>query len=289
MTLKTITPKYKTIGFFQAVVVLCAFLLFGSDVIAANVGYANPVESKAGVSIGDSFDGEELNYKVGFWIFNNIARARLVFQRRGDIYEATLRARTTGLLKFVRQREDRFIARMEAVDGGNRLRTLSFEKTTVLDGKERRKLVEMDYDKGVMRWKKWRNGKFSKSGEQPIPPGVIYDDPLAAFYNLRYGVYGSVADAAAFTIKTFPTKEGADIDITVRFASRKEFEKRIGSATGKEGYLADARLDKELFDSKSGDMEILFNPDMSVTHGVAKDVLFFGDVRGELILPVQAK
>ena len=133
--------------------------------------------------------------------------------------------------------------------------------------------------------KEAHEGQLRKSGEHLIPEGVVYDDALTAFYNLRYGVYGSVDGAKAFTIKTLPTDAGKDIDIKVRFASKKEFGERVGISDSRQAYLADARLDKELFDSDSGDMEIVFSPEMLVTSAVAKDVLFFGDVRGKLLLP----
>ncbi|VAV82409.1 hypothetical protein MNBD_DELTA01-910 [hydrothermal vent metagenome] len=281
--------KYKRYIRLLSVLSAFAFLLFGSGVFAAGEAVAASAKTGGHLSIGESFLGEELNYKVGFWIFNNVAIGRLTFQGKDGIYEASLSAHTTGLARFVRRREDTFVARMEAVPGGARLRTLSFEKVSKLDGKVRRKLVEIDYGKGVLRWRKWKNGKLRKSGEQPIPEGVVYDDPLTAFYNLRYGAYGSVRDAAAFTIKTLPTDEGKDIDMTVRFAGRKETEARRGAMGVGEGFLADASLDKELFDSKSGLMEIYFNPDMVVTYAVAKDVLFFGDVRGELLPAADSK
>jgi len=277
------STEYKRYIRLLSVLSVFVFLFFGSD--ASAVAEAAAISAKSvKPSIGESFLGEELNYKVGFWIFNNVARGRLTFHGKGEgIYEATLSAHTTGLARFVRRRKDFFIATMELVPGAERLRTLSFDKTSTLDGKERRKLVEIDYGKRILRWKKWKNGKLRKSGELPIPEGVVYDDPITAFYNLRYGAYGSVRDAAAFTIKTLPTDEGKEIDIKVRFAGRKETAARRAGLGKGEGFLADVSLDKDLFDSKSGLMEIYFNPDMVVTYAVAKDVLFFGDVRGKLL------
>jgi len=265
------------------VVVAGIFSLFASLAQAENTSSIVSASSTSRPSIGDSFLGEQLSYMVGFWIFDGIATGHLSFEREEDIFVATMRANATGLAQFVRSREDILVARMELAPGGARLRTLSFDRISKLGGKERRKLVEMDYDKGVLRWTKWKNGKLRKSGEHPIPEGVIYDDPLTAFYNLRYGVYGTPANNQAFIIKTFPSDEGEDIDMTVRFLTRQEAVYRRGEKAVGDGFLVDATLDKELFDSKSGAMEIYFSPDMVVTYVVAKDVLLFGDVRGRLL------
>ncbi len=265
------------------VVMAGIFFLFHATAQAENTSSLISVPSTSPPSIGDSFLDEQLSYSVGFWIFDGIATGHLAFQRKGDIYEATMRANMTGFLQLVRSREDILVARMELAPGGATLRTLSFDKISKYGDKQRRKLVEVDYGKGVLRWTKWKNGKLRKSGEHPIPEGVIYDDPLTAFYNLRYGVYAEPDNNQAFIIKTFPSDEGEDIDMTVRFLARKEAVERHGEEAVGDGFLVYATLDKELFDSESGAMEIYFSPEMLVTYVVVKDVLLFGDVRGRLL------
>ncbi len=47
-------------------------------------------------------------------------------------------------------------------------------------------------------------------------------------------------------------------------------------------YLAEVKLGKDLFGSKSGFIEIEFTNDMIPEAAVAKDILFYGDVRGKL-------
>ena len=47
-------------------------------------------------------------------------------------------------------------------------------------------------------------------------------------------------------------------------------------------YLVDTRIEKELFGSQSGDIEILFSKDFIPLAGNVKDIILFGDIRGEL-------
>ena len=102
---------------------------------------------------------------------------------------------------------------------------------------------------------------------------------MAAFYNFRYGAYGKVEENKRFRIKTFPKAKGqeVDIDLDIRPAPKD------GRAKEEAVYLADARMDKDLFDSSSGLVEIFFDKELVPVKAVAKDIVLFGDVRGELI------
>jgi hypothetical protein len=50
-----------------------------------------------------------------------------------------------------------------------------------------------------------KDGELSRETVE-IPPGVYFDNPLTAYYNFRYGVYGKVAPGREFIIRTVPRK-----------------------------------------------------------------------------------
>ena len=79
----------------------------------------------------------------------------------------------------------------------------------------------------------------------------------------------------------FP-KEDRVPEIYLRFTTRDEKEKRLGEEKPFADYLADVKIDKELFAAGSGDIEILFNDSLIPVEAVAKGIAFFGDVRGKL-------
>lgn len=234
-------------------------------------------------SAADAFVGEELTYNLGFWFFSGVAVGKISLEKQGDIYVATLKAHTTGIAAWLRHREDTYIARFERAPGSDRFRTLSFEEDVTIGSKHRRTVTLIDYERGVMRWRKWKNGRLRKSGEFIIPPGAFYDDPITAFYNLRRGVYGPIEGGREYLIKTLPSEEGEDVDIYLRIATEDEFRSRTGGEKAAARYLADVKMPGKLFDSKSGKMEILFDASLIPVWAVAKDIIFFGDVWGELV------
>lgn len=233
--------------------------------------------------IGGAFAGEELVYTIGFWFFDEVAQGRVTLRQDGpSSYTATLTAHTTGLVDtLLNHRRDKYVARLRTTGDNGRFLTESFEKTVEMDGKEaRRSLHTVDYAKREVRWRSWGGGKDEKTGVAAIPEGMYIDDPIAAFYNFRFGVYGDIAQGREYSIASFPRDERFP-EIQIRLVSEKELRKRASADPSAE-YLADAKIDKDLFGSKKGEIEILFTRQMLPVRAVAKGILFFGDVRGSL-------
>ncbi len=157
--------------------------------------------AEQGRSIGETYAGERLDYEIGFWLFDGVAVGRVELGRDAEGYVAVFSAHTTGIAEWLRHREDTYTARLVEADGGTRFRTVSFDKDVTVGRKKRRTLTEVDYDAGVMRWTEWKDGKLRKTGELELPEGVRYDDPLAAFFNFRYGAYGPIREGESYLIK----------------------------------------------------------------------------------------
>lgn len=263
--------------------VLLAALCFPPSLGAASAPPAAAGERPYASSIGDAFVNEELAYDIGFWFFHAVAESTLVLKEDGPgRYVATFSARTNGVLDtFLKHRRDRYIARLRLSEDGKRFLTESFEKEVEIDGKGiRRSVHRVDYASRTVSSRSWGGGKPEKSSVEKIQPGMYTDDPLAAFYNFRFGVYGSIAEGKRYKIMTLP-KDDRIPEISIRIVSEKELRKR-GKKGVKADLLADARIDKELFGSKSGDIEIFFTRDMLPVQAIAKGIILFGDVKGKL-------
>lgn len=237
-------------------------------------------------SIGEFFKGEELVCEIGLWLFKRVALGKLSFkemEKKGH-YMATLQAETLGVLGWIaRYRVDTYRSIMVEMDGGKRLRALSFEEDVKIGNKLRRKSHLFDYQK-----RKWIQVRRRKDGtmertEEEIPPGMVYDDFLTASYNFRYGVYGEIERGRMYTVVTFPRKGSTRYE--VRVAAKEEEEKRRKlekSKDGKEYYLK-LFLDPEITHSKDGLIEGWLSKELYPTEGTIKDVILFGDVKGTLI------
>ncbi|MFB3886444.1 MAG: DUF3108 domain-containing protein [Thermodesulfobacteriota bacterium] len=243
-------------------------------------------------AIAEFFKGEELVYEIGFWLFNRAAMGRLSFsemEEKGH-YRATLQAETLGILGWMtRHRADTYRSTMEEIEGGKRLRSVSFEEDVKIGSTLRKRVHHFNYEK-----RKWiqlrqrKDGTMAKT-EEEIPPGMFYDDFLTASFNFRYGVYGEIERGRTYTVPTFPRKGSSHYEVKV--VGKEEEEKRKRSERSKDGkeFYVKLSLDPEITHSKEGIIEGWLSKEFYPTEGRIKDVVLFGDVKGTLIKKVKAQ
>jgi hypothetical protein len=237
-------------------------------------------------SIAEFFNGEELVYEIGVGLFKRVAVGKLSFRplRATGRYLATLEAETVGVLGWVaRYRVDTYRSVMEEIDGGRRLRGLSFEEDVKIGSRLRKKIYLLDHERRKwIRIRRRSDGRLAKS-EVDVPPGVTYDDFLTASYNFRYGVYGEIERGKKYIVSTFPRKGSSNYEVSV--AGKGEEEGKKKKEKNKEGkeFLVKLYLDPELTHSKEGLIEGWLSKELYPLEGAIRDVVFFGDVRGTLI------
>ncbi len=237
-------------------------------------------------SIGELFKGEDLLYEIGFGLFKRVAMGKLTFkemEKKGR-YLSTLQAETVGLVGWVsRYRVDTYRSVMEEIDGGNRLRSLTFEEDVKIGSTLRRKTHLFDYQRG--RWIQTKRNKrgYIERSEEEIPPGKIYDDFLTASYNFRYGVYGEIERGKKYMVATFPRKGALHYEVRVAPKEEEEKKKRSERLKDKKEYFVRLLLDPEVTHSKEGLIEGWLSKELYPLEGAIKDVILFGDVRGTLV------
>ncbi len=237
--------------------------------------------------IGERFQGEVLRYDIGFWIFRRVGEGVATFRSLGNgMYEAFHEGRTLGFVGWIsRHRRDIYRSTMGTTDDGRRLIPYRFEEDVVIGQKVRKRITVFDYGARKVFIETQGEGGINRE-EAEIPSGILYDDPMTAFYNFRFGVYGKVEPGKEFFIHTVPeNRNPKTIRLTV--APKEEEERRRAEETEKEGkdLFIKVHLDKELVGSLHGEVEVWFNHDIIPVAGVAKDVFFFGDIVGKLTYP----
>jgi len=247
---------------------------------------ANGSSQEQRTSIGESFRGEQLDYEMGFWLFRRAALGKLTFKEletKGR-YIATLQTETLGILGWVaRYRVDVYRSTMEEIDGGKRLRSLTFDEEVTIGGKLRRRSHTFDHVR-----KKWIVQRLRKDGTvdrtvRTIPQGKIYDDFVTAAYNFRYGVYGSIERGKTYLVPTFPKKGASSYEI--RVAPVEEEQQRRKSEKLKEGkdLYVKLLLDPDLTHSSEGIVEGWLSKELVPVEGAIKDVMLVGDLTGRLV------
>jgi hypothetical protein len=164
-----------------------------------------------GNSIGEHYQGEELDYEIGFWLVRRAALGHVSFKEteKQGRYQAILRLRPLAFSGWIaRYRVDTYRSTMEEVDGGQRFRSLSFEENVKVGSKTRKMVHLFDHEK--RKWtvlKQRKDGTMARS-DREIPEGAVYDDFLTALCNFSYEVYG-IERGKTYTIPTFPGKATA--------------------------------------------------------------------------------
>lgn len=260
--------------------------LFPFRVSQAAEGVSQPSQGLSGRTIGEFFAGEELTYEISFMFLKKVAVAKMTFRpadQKGR-YIAVLHGETLGLVGWLaKYRTDTYRAVMEEVDGGKRLRSVTFEENVKIGKKTRFYQHEFDYQRRKWIKRSSRRGVRTRAVESTIPEGKTYDDFLCASYNFRYGVYGPIERGKTFIVPTFPRKGSSFYE--VRLASKEEEDRqRAVDKVGQEAaYLLRLKLDPEITDSKTGLVEGWLSKEHYPVEGFIKDVILFGDVHGKLV------
>jgi len=244
-----------------------------------------PVVASAqpGVSVGERFAEESLDYELGFFIFRQAADCNISFQREGAGYKASLRAKTKGFVGWwTRYRENRYVSYMEEIEGGRRLRAYQFDKV-VIKGDYREKTIHwLDYDRRVVEYVLLKNDRVVKMDCHRIPEGVIYEDILSAFYNFRAGVFGPLEKGRWFVIRALP-KKGVDKYSVEILSGRAEAKVRRRLGWAEPGKLLKILVSREIFDTRKGLIWVLMSEEGLPVKAVAEDAIGFGDITGRLV------
>ena len=269
---------------------LLPYGLFRVDEVGAdssNPEKALPHATKeADISIGRFFDGEELVYEAGFWMVKRAALGRLSFKadEKKGLYTATLQGETLGVLGWAaRYRVHTYRSVMQEIDGGRRLRGLSFEEDVKVGSTMTKRIHLFDYER-----RKWTSKRRRRNGmwvvkEQEIPQDRVYDDFITAAYNFRYGVYGPIERGKRYVVATFPRKGASSYEVMIVAKDEEEKRRTEGPLRDGKDFFARLKLDPELTHSKEGVVEGWLTKDLYPVEGAIRDVVFVGDIKGTLI------
>lgn len=244
-----------------------------------------------------SLSDENFHYQLRFLWFKRVADGGLHIQHVSQgRYRAELRAETKGLLGFLTaNQKNHYVSEMMLAPGKKHLVTRRFTKVVTSGSDISRSVTEIDYEKGEYRWVATENGEIKDKGSKPTPKGVIFEDLLSAFFNLRIGAFGPLERGRRITVTSLPyyqaNEEG---QAEYQKETIRTFEIRIADAlterkhrhkfgrTGEKGFLVFVQVPRALFGQKSGEILIWFNPNLLPVSARVEDVLFLGDVAGDL-------
>ena len=233
--------------------------------------------------IGDRFGGEEVRYEAGFWIFPAIGAGTAHFYALGnDRFLIIHEGQAQGLAGWLtRNRKEVHRAWMATDRQGSRLIPLRLEEESVIGEWNRKKTTRYDYTARKVLMETVKDGEVSRETVE-IPPGVHYDNPMTAYYNFRYGVYGEVAPGREFIISTVPRKGQGTFRLAV--APENEAARIREEDPEKKGkdLLVRIFLEQEFLGSPRGEIEVWFDKDLNPVSGLVRKVKYIGDIKGRI-------
>lgn len=239
---------------------------------------------------------ENYLYDVDFLFFKNIAEGTLRLRRLGNLsYRAELIAETKGIIGFLTSyRKNHYASDLEYDPARGRFFTRNYTKTVYRGLNISRTTMEIDRQGRTIRWAATSNGGLREKGTEPIPPGVVYEDLLSAFFNFRGGAFGPLSRGRHFTILTLPAydtpkeerERGESLarDFDIRLAD-PETERRYRRAYDREkerGLLVLVKVPKELFGQETGEVRVWFDESLIPVSATVEQAIYFGDVHGTL-------
>jgi len=236
-------------------------------------------------SIGATFENETMTFTAGFLLFPRAGDAEIKLVRLSERgrYRGTISGKTRGIIAFLtRHREDTHISELKENEEKNRFICTRLIRDTKIGKDHTIKIFEMDYQKRQMTVTRIKRNRKSVH-VKPIPPGIIYDDPLTAFYNFRFGCYGPIQYGKRYKIDTIPGKKIKHIFLHVAPKEEAEKKRKRLSIAKQVKYLIYLRIAPDIIKSKKGEIEGWASSGLIPVYGVAKDVIFFGDVKGKLV------
>jgi len=240
----------------------------------------------AGRSILQQFLGETLRYHIGFWLFPHCGEAKtgLFETEKSGIYRASMEGRTSGFVDWLLGHyRYSYVSFLSFIPEQDRFRPLRFELTKKYSGKQNRRDVVFDYARGELLFSETDRSGTTKKKQEPMREGVVYEDYLTLFYNFRHGSYGPLERGKTYHLPLYIHEKMNFIDLSVAPVEEEEKARKEESSPANKAYLVRFKVHKEDVSSRSGVIVGWLDSKAVPVKGTIKDVIFFGDLWGDLI------
>ncbi|MGB5747534.1 MAG: DUF3108 domain-containing protein [Desulfobacterales bacterium] len=262
------------------------YLMHGLGLLlAVPLSLAKTAASTTDTSILGKYLGEELSYQIGFWLIGHCGEAKTGFIRTDlpDIYRLSLEGQGVGFIDFlmggVKYSYTSFCRYLSDQD---RLQPVYFELKKKRGDKEALRSVRFDYAAGEIVFLKSNPAGKTRIQRESMKADRIYEDYLTLFYNFRHGYYGSIERGRKVLLPLYTKKQMQPVKLQIAdLEKEKQFRSREFTKTGKHFFMQ-FQINPEDVSSGSGEIQGWLSSDATPVKGTIQDVIFFGDLWGEL-------
>jgi hypothetical protein len=221
-------------------------------------------------------------YKVSFGIFGQIGIAKTNLHVENNEYKITIHAKTTGMANLLSgEREEWYVSAGKVNDGilipdfyqKTVQRYSSSDGETVLKKDIRKYIFSHDTKQLHVEQTKYKGKQVTHEKKD----GDYYttNDLLSLFFNFKKMLPSLEVKTPSIFYAVGANKTDGRIDVKPLHV-KDEFD-------WKSGHLMKVIVNDDIFASDKGELLINLRDDGLCQQAILKDVLFFGDIRGEMI------
>ena len=262
------------------------YLMHGLGLLlAVPLSLAKTAGSTTDSSILGKYLGEELSYQIGFWLVGHCGDAKTGFIRTDlhDIYRLSVEGHGIGFINFLLGRvKYSYTSFCQYLSDQDRLLPVYFELKKKRGDKETLRSVRFDYAAGEIVFFKSNPAGKTRTQREFMKADRIYEDYLTLFYNFRHGYYGPIERDRKVLLPLYIKKEMQPVKLQIAdLEKEKQFRSQEFNKTGKHFFMQ-FQINPEDVSSGSGKIKGWMSSDAIPVKGIMEDVVFFGDLWGEL-------
>jgi hypothetical protein len=262
------------------------YLISGSGLLLVMpLSLTGAAEIASGPSLLDKYLGEELSYQIGYWLIGHVGDAKTGFLGTDvpGIYKISLEGHGIGVINFLLGGITyAYTSFCQYVSDQDRLRPVYFELKKKRGAKESLRTVRFDYAAREIVFRLNNSAGQNRMLREPMKTFQFYEDYLTLFYNFRHGYYGPIARDRNYLLPLYTKKQMQPVKLQIaNFEKEKQFRSREFNKTDKHFFMQ-FQINPEDVSSGSGEIKGWLSPDAIPVKGTIEDVVFFGDLWGEL-------
>jgi hypothetical protein len=242
-------------------------------------------EVASGMSLLDKYLGEELRYSIGFGMIGHVGDAKTEFFRTdlSGIYKISLAGHGVGFINYLLGGVTyTYTSFCQYVSDQDRLRPVYFELKKQRGTSESLRSVRYNYKAGEFNYLQTNPSGKTLMETESMRSDRNYDDYLTLFFNFRHGYYGSLKKNHQYNPPLHIKKQMNPVKIHIAdLETEKKLRSREFNKTDKDFFIR-FQINPEDVSSGSGEILGWLSSDAVPVKGTIQDVVFFGDLWGEL-------
>ena len=254
--------------------------------LAMPFSLARAAEVVSGPSLLDKYLGEELRYQIGYWLIGDVGDAKTEFLGTdvSGIYKINLEGHGAGFINYLLGGITySYTSFCQYVSDQDRLRPVYFELKKQRGAKESLRSVSYNYKTGEIMYLQTNSAGKTLMDKEPMRTDLIYEDYLTLFYNFRHGYYGPLKQDYHYSLPLHTKKQMTPVNLQiVDQEAQNEFRSREFNQTDKDFFVR-FQINPEDVSSGSGEILGWLSADATPVKGTIQDVVFFGDLWGDLV------